>query len=243
MKMEDHFKETLNRAVANEPPVLDAWERFDRRAHRDRNLRLLASMAAAAAAIVAAVIIVPQIGTGGGLGLSTEPPSPSPAATPTADPYAGWATYDYDLYRLKLRHPTDWRVVVFEADPEVLAPGQDPTAAGEPTMAVTLTLLDQEFDDPDLRAQGFDRSTRPDGRAFVWSEVELASGGRRIDYRIDWSTCVRGATPPGCTRNAQTLIVTIHAGTRQRWEAYGATAERIVSSIEYDGPVGPYVVP
>ena len=242
MKIEDHFKETLNRAIANEPPVLDAWDRFERRVGRGRQVRLFAAIAAAASVAVASVIFVPRLASdGGGIGLATEPPSPTPTPTATADAYAGWATYDYDPYMFTLRHPNDWRVVVFEADPEVLAPGQVATAAGEPTMAVTLTLLDEEFDSPELRRQGFDRSTRPDGRPFIWTEKELDNGGRRVDYRFDWSSCVPGVTKPdGCIRGGRTLVVAILAGTRELWDTYGETAERIVDSLVYDGAVGPY---
>ena len=237
MKMEDHFKESLNRAVANEPPVLDAWDRFEQRAHRGRNVRLFASIFAAAAVVVAAVIIVPQLGTGDGLGLSTEPTSqsPSPTVTSTTDPYEGWATFGpMGGAPYGLRYPNDWRATSFHGVSELLAPGQPPTSKGDPTMAVTLTLDDQEFDDPDkFRRAGFDRSTRSDGRPFVWREEELPDGGRRVDYRIEWSFCVRADSTPGCVRSPRTLVVTIYAGTRQLWDTYGETAERIVTSIEY----------
>lgn len=239
MKIEDHFKETLNRAVANEPPVLDAWDRFERRAGRGRQVRLFAAIAAAAAVAVASVIVVPQLGTNDGIGLSTNPPSQNP----TVDPYAGWSTYDYDLYQFTLRHPTDWRVVVFEANPEVLAPGQVATAAGEPTMAVTLALLNEAFDAPRLRQQGFDVSIGPAGRPFVRTEESDENGGKRVFYRIDWYYCQQQTPAPGesaipnvCYRENQTLAVTIHAGTDRLWEQYGAVAERIVTSIEQDGP-------
>lgn len=240
MKMEDHFKETLQRAVANEPPVLDAWDRFERRAGRSRQLRLFAAIAAGAAIAVASVIVVPRLGTDGGIGLATQPPSASPTPTPTVDPYAGWSTYDYELYHFTLRHPTEWRVVLFEADPEVLAPGQKGTAAGEPTMAVSLALLNEEFDSPQWREKGFDRSTRPDGRPFVWTESELENGTKAI-YRIDWSTCLNSNATPSCVRTPRTLVVSILAGTRQLWDMYGTTAEKIVTSIEYTGPEGPFI--
>lgn len=241
MKMEENFKDTLERAVSNEPPVIDSWATFERRVRRDRAVRMFASMAAIVAVIVAAVIVVPKLGRSPSIITpSTNPPSPSPS--PSVDEYAGWDTFKSPATdRYTLRHPTDWRVVKYEGSHEVLAPGQIGTQEGSPTMAVTLELLEGEFDSPELRSQGFDRSTRADGRPYVWTEETLSNGAKH-QYRFDWSTCVRGIMEPGCIRTPQTLYITIQAGTAQLVESYLATAEKIVTSIAYVGPVGPYVI-
>lgn len=229
MKMEEHFKDTLERAVANEPPVIDSWTTFERRVRRDRGVRMFGSAFAIVAVIVAAVIVVPKLGRNPAIITpSTNPPSPN------TDPYAGWKTYEYDLYDFKLRYPEDWSIKIFESDPEVVAPGQKATAAGEVTMAVTLTLLDARFYDPQWREFGLDPGTRPDGRTFVRHITEpLDGGGRRIEYSIDWSTCLRSAEPPTCVRMERTLFVAIHVGTEALGVQYGTIAEKIVTSIEY----------
>jgi hypothetical protein len=188
------------------------------------------------------VIVVPRLGRTPGIVLNP-PESPSPSPSPSVDAYAGWDTFSSpEPDRYTLRHPKDWRVVKHEGSHEVLAPGQVGTQAGTPTMAVTLELLEGEFDSPELRRQGFDRSTRSDGRPFVWTEEALSNGGRKHQYRIDWSTCVDGVTEPGCIRTAQTLYVTIQADGTQRAETYLPVAEKIVTSIAYVGPAGPYVI-
>lgn len=238
MKMEDHFKDTLNRAVANEPPVLDAWDRFEQRAVRGRRVRLFAAIAAAAAVAVASVIVVPRLGTGDGIGLlGPDKGSSSPTPISTVDPYENWATYRYDLYGFTVRHPKDWRVVVHEGNPELLAPGQIPTAAGEPTMAVTLSLLTDEYYLAKSGAGG--RSAGRSGRPFVSTETEIPEGGRRVDYRFDWAYCQPhtpgpdGSVPLVCNAVERTLVVTIHAGTDALWDKYGAIAELIVVSVAY----------
>jgi hypothetical protein len=241
--MEEHFRDTLERAVANEPPVIDQWARFERRVRRDRGVRVFGSMAAIVAVLVAVVIIVPKLG---GKPVvfkdpGPTPESPSPSPSPTADQYAGWETFESSAAdRFTLRHPSEWRVVRHEGSYEVLAPGQVGTQEGTPTMAVTIELLEGEFDSPELRGQGFDRSTRADGRPFVWTEESIANGGRKHQYRIDWSTCVPGIMRPGCIRTPETLYVTIQADGAQRVESYLAIAEKVVASIANVGAQGPY---
>ena len=249
MKMEDHFKETLARAVADEPPVVDAWSRFEQRAVRGRRVHVAAAIAAATAVAVVSVILVPRLGPGGRIGLATEPPSPGPTSSRTVDPYAGWRTYEYARYDFKLRYPENWTIKIFEANPEVLAPGQKPiaaqwdsftmNAAAERTMAVTVTLLDGKLFDPKWREFGLTPGTRPDGRPFLRHVAEpLDSGGRRISYSIDWSTCFGSTGTPSCVRRARMLFVAIHIGTKALGDAYAETGEKIVTSIEYFRPAG-----
>lgn len=245
MKLEEHFKDTLERAVANEPPVIDSWTMFERRVRRDRGVRAFGSVFAIAALIVAAVLVVPRLGRSPEpfFNPNPNPESPSPSPSPSTDAFAGWNTFKSptpeDLY--SLRYPGDWRVTKFENMHEVLAPGQPGTPEGMPTAAVSIeVLMDEEFDTPALRADGFDRSTGPDGRPYVLRERLQSDGGTTIDYRFDWSSCVPSMTK-GCIRGrADTLIVSIELSTRGLQDSYRETAERIVSSIAYTGGVGPF---
>ena len=141
MKMEDHFKETLNRAVANEPPVLDAWDRFERRIGRSRRWRLFAGLAGAAAVIVAAVIVVPQLGTGG-------------TADHSADRFSrpvrgvdgsGRSERPVDL-REQYHRPGC--VTQLKACTRCSRRVEVATPAGEPTFAVTIARLSEDFELP-----------------------------------------------------------------------------------------------
>jgi hypothetical protein len=258
-RIEDHFAEALRRAVASEPPVGDPWARFARRVRRERRRRAAAAGLAAVATAVAAWAVAPRLlGRGEGLAPATTgspsapataTPSPSPAPSESADT-AGWATLAVDEDDYRLRYPPGWRTTVFEGVHEVLAPGQPATAVGEPTLAVTLALLREPYDDPAWASLGpFERGRWSDGRPWVRREVREEGGSRRVETRIDWSTCVPGVTlgprGQGCERvpsGVRALVVTVHVGSDALWERYGADALRVVDSVTYDGPTGPFVL-
>lgn len=84
MKMEDHFSETLRRAVSSEPPVIDAWSRFERRLTRRRRARLALSLVAGAATVAAAALVVPNLVPD--RDVTPIDPSPTPATPATASP-------------------------------------------------------------------------------------------------------------------------------------------------------------
>jgi hypothetical protein len=241
-RLEDHFKDSLHRAVANEPPVVDAWDRFEGRARRDRRVRFAAALASVAVIAAASALAIPQLLP------ESSPVITPPTESPTPDPHAGWKEFvnDVDLYRL--RYPADWRVTNYEGVHEVLAPGQPATQAGEPTMAVTLALLggNEQFDSPEWRARGYERSTRPDGRPFVWNEERRGDGWHTVTYRIDWSAPCTFQNPqyperPVCDIANETLVVQILAGNGELWSSYEETARRIVDSIEHLGlPIGSF---
>jgi len=240
VKMEEHFKEALNRAVANEPPAVDAWTRFEERAVHGRRVRVFAAIATATVIALASIVVVPRLGRGSGINLAIDAPSPSSSTTTqTVDPYAGWKTYESTLHDFTLRYPEDWTVKIVEGNPEVLAPGQQTTAASELTMAVTLKFFNSKLYDPKWREFGLDPGTRPDGRPFLRHVAEpLDSGGKRIEYSIDWSTCFGSTGTPPCVRSARTLFVAITVGTKALGDEYLKTAESIVTSIEYSGTNG-----
>lgn len=147
MKMEDHFKETLNKAVENEPPVLDAWDRFERRMGRSRRWRMVVAFAGAAAVIVAAAIVVPQLGT---RGVKPAPPiTQPPTVIQTDGSFATFPTDDWVLFRsgetygsqnvrYEFRHPRWWKIgeheAVFEIRPYWLPPS---LGSGEATVSAT----------------------------------------------------------------------------------------------------------
>lgn len=234
-RLEEHFKDSLTRAVANEPPVMDAWDRFERRARRGRRSRFAAAIVGVAAVAAASAVAIPRL-----LPDRTEvispPPLPTagvtegPTGSPTPNPYAGWQRFSNELHHYALRYPSDWRVTSFEDVYEVVAPGQVSSPAGEPTMSISLAYLNEKFDDVDrLRSAGFDRSTRPDGRAFVWREERASDGSGRLDYRFDWSDDCSDAAD--CTPH--TLVVTIYIGTEQLRREFEMTARWVVDSIEF----------
>jgi hypothetical protein len=141
MKMEEHFKETLNRAVANEPPVLDAWDRFERRVGRSRRWRLFAGLAGTAAVIVAAAIVVPQLGTSGVKPgpFATQPSTVIPTDLGNPFPIDDWNTFkSADGY--EVRYPRWWVVSEFEAVWEFRPYWLKGEAVGEPTYSVTFRV-------------------------------------------------------------------------------------------------------
>lgn len=233
MKMEDHFKETLRRAVANEPPALDAWDRFERRLGRSRGWMLAASFAGVAALIVAAVIVVPKLGTGGTriIPPATQPPTTSP--TPTVDPYAGWKTFENAEQHYRLKHPAEWRVSMFEAVYE-FGPRELPaTDARGPqdSFGVIVNVLESSFFDKPLA------STPDAGSEERASDTEETRDGTvlYVRHRIDWSAsrCITlGTTCP--EGDDLILVVTINGeDTAELMGAYREIGELIVASLEY----------
>ncbi|MFY9587825.1 MAG: hypothetical protein WAT66_10265 [Actinomycetota bacterium] len=239
MKMEEHFKQTLNRAVANEPPVLDAWDRFEQRAGRGRRVRLFAGIAAAAAVAIASVIVVPKLATNRAIDVppATQPPSPTP--TVTRDVYAGWESgrRTTDLY--EVRWPQGWSGFdpaqpAFEGVDAIQPPNVEPLEKGEPTFAVTIKF--EQGATPSESASGEQlgeptRSTRADGRTQYRLERATPGEGRSILYLIEWTACARGETP--CRQVSGTLFVRIIAGTDPLWQEHGATGELIAASVRH----------
>lgn len=225
MKMEDHFKETLHRAVANEPPVFDAWDRFEHRIGRARRWRMAAALAGAAAVIVAAVIVVPNLATNGGVGFDTPPP----------DPYAGWQSGSDPIGQWTVLFPADWRLTQFEGTNDILPPGEKGTAAGEPTFAVYIARIDEDlepnaaFEDPTIK-----RGVWPGGRPYL--RIELRPPDNSVQgytYRIDWRTpCAFEAQP--CDVAPSTLVVqVIEIGNEGRFAMYAEDGELVARSIRY----------
>lgn len=149
MKMEDHFKETLQRAVANEPPVLDAWDRFEGRLRRGRRLRMVAALAGAAAVITAAVVVVPQLGSSP-KGLK---PDVSPSGAPTGFPTDVGGPFpknDWNVYRsaegFEVHYPRWWIVGRFEAETEFHPYWVKGSIVGEPTIAVNFQVDPVSYD-------------------------------------------------------------------------------------------------
>ncbi|MGH2785352.1 MAG: hypothetical protein ACRDJ1_08820 [Actinomycetota bacterium] len=233
MKMEDHFKETLRGAVANEPPVLDAWDRFERRLGRSRRWRIVASIAGAVAVIVAAAVVVPQLGT-------------SPTLLPKVvqpDPFAGWTTAEDPIGQWKVKHPPTWRVTQFEGVYEVLPPGEIATAAGEPTFAVTIARLSEDLE-PSAAAEDptVQRGTWPDGRPYLRIQMQAGDGSVGYIYRIDWSPpCAFATQGTVCDFEPSTLVVHIYSSDQTRYDRYVADADLVARSIEFWNTTPPAV--
>lgn len=230
MKMEDHFKETLHRAVANEPPVLDAWDRFEQRLGRARRWRYIAAFAGAAAVIAAAAIVVPQLGTNG---VRFQPPS--------ADPYEGWPADHDPIGGWTIRIPPNWRLTQFEGVYEVLPPGEIATPASEPTFAVTVSRLEEDLEPP--AAQGDPtvlRGTWSDGRPYLRIELKPDDGSVvGYYYRVDWRPPCAFETP-GCDVSPATLVVHVfEIGDNGRFDKYSALGELVARSIRYVDPRPP----
>lgn len=228
MKMEDHFKKTLNRAVANEPPVLDAWDRFERRVGRSRRWRLVASIAGAAAVIVAAVIVVPQLD-------ASAPRVVHPITSPS-DPYLGWITFELPEQHYRLRYPADWKKSVFEAH-WGFGPSELPFVDGrgaDDSFGVVIAVLEQDLLDPPLRAKP-GASPTSDERTGDSSQTALDGNVLRVVYRTDWSAsrCITLQTecPPG---DDLVLLVTILGEDGPEFMGrYRDIADLIRRSIEY----------
>ena len=226
MKIEDHFRETLRGAVANEPPVLDAWDRFERRVGRDRRWRLIASLTGAVAVIVAAAVVVPQL-------LTTTTKLP-PVVQP--DPYAGWTEAVDPVGQWTLKHPPTWRVTQFEGVYEVLPPGEIGSIAGEPTFSVIISRLSEDFELP--AAQGdptVERGVWPGGRPYMRIPQQAGDGSVGYKYRIDWSPPCAFAAPPAaiCDFEPSVLIVHVFSSDQTRFDRYAADGELVAKSIVY----------
>jgi hypothetical protein len=224
MKIEDHFRDTLHGAVANEPPVLDAWDRFEHRMGRTRRWRLVAALTGAAAVIAVGAIVVPQLATNG---------APGPRFVSTPDPYAGWLTATNEVQQWTLKHPNSWRFTHFEDIYEVLPPGEIGTIAGEPTFAVTVVRISADFE---LPAAAEDptvvRGALTDGRPFM----RIQQRGQSIGYiyRIDWSPPCAFATQGAiCDYEPSVLIVHVYATDQARLDKYGEEGDLVAKSIEY----------
>jgi len=237
MKMEDHFKETLNNAVANEPPVRDAWNTFERRVRVDRRRRIVGLVAAAAVIAGVAWIVYPIAGAKNGRPIV--PATQLPAQTPTAPPrppYAqpDWVRYKNDLLLYSIDHPKSWRgPATFEGVDSFQPNGAQPLEKGTPTFAITIQF--QQGADPAAAPSGeptpsSSRTVEGSG-SITGTRYEYESGqGRTILYRFDWTACAAGVTP--CQATSGTLEMRIIASTDTLWKHYGGTAEKIVRTLE-----------
>ncbi len=239
MKMEEHFKESLNRAVANEPPVLDAWDRFEQRAGHGRRVRLFVAIAAATAVAVASVIVVPRLGTSGGIGLATQPPTQSPTPTQTADPNE-FTSLQYLAESWILSIPQTWTESSrFEGVTSLQPRDVENVNKGLPTFVIDIRLeVDTSaFPPPEGEDGEFMRGQRDDGRAIYRSESPVADGNHLIKYRIDWTKpCASTATP--CANKPRTLVLAIRGNTDELWDRYIHDAQLIVDSVEYSDSAG-----
>ena len=240
MKMEEHFKETLNRAVANEPPALDAWDRFERRTGRGRRVRLFAGIAAATAIAVASVVVVPRLGTTPGIGLSTNPPSTSP--TPTVDPYANFQPLQYQAESWILYHPQSWTQSAYEGVTSLQPRDVENVNKGLPTFVVDIRLeVDTPlFPDPEGEDAKYVGARAIGGRQTYRYEAST-SGTHIIKYRIDWTKPPPPCpTPPGSCgpTGPRTLVVAIRGSTDELWNKYISDAQLIADSIEYSDTAG-----
>jgi hypothetical protein len=234
MKIEDHFKETLNRAIANEPPVLDAWERFESRAGRARRVRLSTAFAAGIAVIVAAALVVPKLGTKEiRVSPATQPPSQTP--TQTADPYANFTSVQDQSESWILRYPQGtWKQSQFEGVTYFQPNDAEPAMKGGPTVFISLQLRDEPTCPPPREFQQVNPTwkcgERRDGRAFyVADSVDSETFVRT--YGFDWTKpCAEGAS---CTSQPRTLLVIMRGDTAAHWDEYLEDAKLIVLSIEY----------
>ena len=227
MKIEDHFKETLHGAVASEPPVFDAWDRFERRMGRSRRWRLVASLAGAAAVITAAAIVVPQLSSKN----TVNPPIIS-----TPDPYAGWLTATDPVGQWTLRHPMSWKVTQFEGVYEVLPPGEIGSVAAEPTFSVIISRLSEDFERP--AAEGdptVERGVWPGGRPYMRIPQQAGDGSVGYVYRIDWSPPCAFATQGGplCDFEPSVLMVHIFSSDQARFDRYAEDGDLVAKSIRY----------
>jgi hypothetical protein len=243
MKIEDLLAETLKRAGADEPVVVDAWARFERRARRSQRRRLIASAFAAAGVIGVLLVAVPRIGANReGLiqGIDT----------------SRWKTYVNEREGYRFKHPADWGVHSFEGSTEV-GPAELPgLSQGEATFALQFRVVPRTYvepyfcSEPELPCPSFPPGVIPegpgplapngslDGRSYVRQELTEA-GSHEIQYRIDWT--VKCSLPPeapglptikGCVPPPQTLLVRVLGGSERLWDLYRATGETIVQTLE-----------
>ncbi|TMK22725.1 MAG: hypothetical protein E6G68_01650 [Actinobacteria bacterium] len=242
MKMEDHFKETLNKAVANEPPVVDAWSRFEGRVHRGRRMRWSAGFAVAVAVAVASLIVVPKLGQQSIIAPATNPPSNSFASSSPslADPYQGWHSSRNADGLWQVRYPASWYgdeapLPIFEGVAELQPPDVQPIVKGLPTFAVTIRF-DQGTSPDSVPTEGPQPSPAKkvtiDGSPGFRSESD-SNGEHVIVYRIAWTACAAGETP--CRAVDGTLVIRVLASTQTFWNMYGDTGDLVARSIRHIG--------
>ncbi len=237
MRLDEHFKDTMRRAVANEPPLEDAWARFERRAKRSRVTRSLVAFSGAAAVIAAGLVVVPRLLSNDVRLGPDDTPTAEPSATPV-DATAGWRPFlnATDGYAIK-QAPT-WRRGWFEGHTEWNPPGFRSAIVGEPTFAIEVWRDFTKYTDvpppgsPSRRSEG----SLPGGEAYVRFEQD-----RRVTYHINWRVpdpkpC---SAPPGadCTQGLPLKIATVFvdivgiAGD-DRWPVFRENAERMARSLD-----------
>jgi hypothetical protein len=234
MKMEDHFKETLKKAVANEPPVQDAWSRFERRIATHRRARLFASLAVAAAVIVAGAIVVPKLGHRSITAPTTNPPSASPSETSSPGATAGWNTYERPTDSYRVKYPTDWKQAEFEGHAEIWPNAFPGPQQGAPTVFVDVSLLNGDYRTTPIPSStgvpvSGSRPTglMPNGHPYV----KYATDGETVWY-VDW-TYYCPAPAAGCKDRTRTLRVMVKDTSVGIDARYLETAQTIVDSIEF----------
>ena len=227
MKIEDHFKDTLNRAVGNEPPVRDAWSTFERRVGRGRWVRWSAGLAAAVFVAIAAIIAVPKLARDDRVVIHPATQPTTTSATPTEGPYAGWVYASNQTMRYRVHYPKDWDgPSSFEGVDSLQPPDVEPLEKGSPTFAVTITFQQGQKFSP--RSGSGVAVARDDGRRnYV---VETPKDDTREMYVIEWSACAAGEDP--CREVSGTLVVRIIAGSDSLWDRYGSIGSRIAATIE-----------
>jgi len=244
MKMEDHFKEMLRKAVENEPPVHDAWSRLERGVRRDRGVRLTVAIAGAAAVIAASTIVVPKLGARRFLITPSTIP-PSPTSTPSFGPPPGlfqphgWQIATSEAGLWITRYPKGWTSGEFEGVTSFQPRGVQSVNKGLPTFDVDIRFQQGErpYPPPAGDKSTYRAQTRGDGRVQYKSEVRQR-GSHVVTYRIDWMACAAGETP--CRIVSGTLVVRIHSDTPTLWSRYASDAELIASSIVHlEDPTSP----
>lgn len=237
MRLEDHFKDVMRRTVANEPPVVDAWSRFEDKAKRTRRLRLVWSLAGAATVVAVALVAVPRVLPERAV---VPPASPEPSPSFSVDPMLTWETYTHANEGWEMSYPPDWRIGGFEGGTEFLPPGMIGLAAGGQTFGVELMMHVERFDDrtPQENVTSTSRGTLPSGRPYVLWEGSGREGETTVTYWIDWPTeaytCPEGAA--GCDMDPLTLRATIYAGTQDLRDRFGDTARLMIETIAVAAP-------
>lgn len=239
MKIEELLSETLKRAATNEPPVIDAWARFERVANRRRVVRLVAAGLAAAAAVAVALVLVPELG-------KRDEGFVGPGPTESPDPTNSWriAISDGDGYQL--RYPLDWIRGEFEGTAEFRPPGTTSLAQGHEATSFAVTVrLDPEPYDAALKKGGLqcpggagcapgqvlNRPGFMNGRAFLETHLGNQVQSERY-FRIDWPAGPAPSCPgePCPVPGPRALEVRV-LGSSQLWDRHRDTGELIVRTI------------
>lgn len=236
MKIEEFLAETLKRAGADEPVVIDAWARFERRARRSRLVRLAAAGMGAAAAVAALAVVVPKL-------VADEPReivNPGPSESP--DPTAGWKTFIDDTRSFRVKYPPEWSAFGFEGTWEIDPPGVTPLPKGALTFAVELRTLDQVYDNEPCdgpRCPNPVREARGTINGLPYWLTEYADGGsHEIRYRFDFGA--RACPSDSCPAVPRTVQARVIGGTQELWDRYRQTGELIVGTMDvYENVAGP----